>query len=166
MQDPGLCPPLPWAPGPALLESCSQCRTAPSVWSHLLSCSQCPDKCTLLPFNPLGLRGVGWSPPGAHFLSDPGNLAAPLHLLGSSTCSLRTPFHQGILLKFLLLWNWAFMSQGLSPPPLAQLLWRPVPQWILFYLFIFFPFSYPVRIANLSLYSVAAVLFLNVRPIS
>ena len=77
-------------------------------------------------------------------VSDPGRLETPLPLLRFSPSSLLSTFlWERILcgfLKFLLLWDWAFLSQeafavSLSPAPGGS----PFPHLILFYFSTFLP---------------------------
>ena len=113
------------------------------------------------PFREPGRRCVVCSPQRrTSSVNDPGNLGAPLPLLGSCRSSLQAPFPSGRLLKLLLLRDGAFLSWGLSPGSS----WGPSPLDAVLFLYYFFPFSYLDRSVSSSHCSILAVLSLNLRP--
>ena len=76
--DPGLCPPVPWAPGPALLQSLPG-RASPPAAPSSLSClwaAPGPAGQALQPFRELG-HGCGHSPRGRCLLVPPGAWGHP-----------------------------------------------------------------------------------------
>ena len=113
------------AAGIGFLGPCS-----PLHGSHRLSCSQAPLD-VLQPFTALGPWVWHALPTGAPLLLvTPGTWrphcpSVVLPGFPAEPFSLRE--ESGAELKFPLLWGWALLSRGLSPPPLAWLLVELLP---------------------------------------
>ena len=165
-QGPGLCPPVPWAPGPALLGS--YCRPAgpfhreppPELLPRLhrvrtpgLYRAQ-PAWCSTLTRVPL-------------LFSDPRYLEAPMPLLRFCPGSLLSTFLSGKnpvrIFKVPASPGQGSPALRLSLPLLAWLFGEALPHLILFYPPPPPP-SYLVRSKTSSLCSVPAILSLNLRP--
>ena len=142
-------------------------------WNHTLgavqpllrlSCSWGAAGHSIQPFRVLGPRCVVPSSSGRiSSVSDSGSLRPSLPLLGSCQSSLPAPFSPGRLVKFLPIWDWAFLSWGHSPPGLSPAPWGgALPQGCFF--IYFFLSSYLDRSVNSSHCSIPAVLSLNLRP--